>query len=201
MEIQKATDFHDIGQVVAIHHSSFPGFFLTFLGKGFLKYLYKGFILHPGSGVIVAKEDSHIIGFLAYSTELSKFYSFILKRYFFPFAWYGFLGAIRSPKSILRIIRALTYPSATKTDEKYIEISSIAVDPTVQTKGIGSGLIIKLVDMFKDSELQEIRLETDAENNDAVNAFYQKNGFRIENVSQSPEGRKMNHYTISLGKN
>ncbi|MGE4284747.1 MAG: GNAT family N-acetyltransferase [Clostridia bacterium] len=201
MEIQKATDFHGVEQIVVIHLSSFPGFFLTFLGKGFLKYLYKGFILHPGSGVIVAKEDSHIIGFLAYSTELSKFYSFILKRYFFPFAWYGFLGAIRSPKSILRIIRALTYPGATKTDEKYIEISSIAVDPTVQTKGIGSNLINYLCQTFTDSEFQVIRLETDAENNDAANAFYQKNGFRIENVSQSPEGRKMNHYIISLGKN
>ncbi|MGE4284865.1 MAG: GNAT family N-acetyltransferase [Clostridia bacterium] len=198
MEIQKATDFHDIEPIVAIHLSSFPGFFLTFLGKGFLKYLYKGFMLHPDSGILVAKEESRTVGFLAYSTELSKFYSFILKRYFFPFAWFGFLGAIRSPKSILRIIRALTYPSVTKTDEKYIEISSIAVNPTVQTKGIGSGLIKYLCELFKDSEFKVIRLETDAENNDAANTFYQKNGFVIENVSESPEGRKMNHYFKKL---
>ena len=195
MEIKKTTDFHEVEQIVAIHLSSFPGFFLTFLGKGFLKYLYKGFILHPDSGILVAKEESRTVGFLAYSTELSKFYSFILKRFLFPFAWYGFLGALRSPKSILRIIRALTYPSAKKTDEKYIEISSIAVDPTVQTKGIGSELVKHLCGMFKDSEFQVIRLETDAENNDVANAFYQKNGFEIEHVSKSSEGRRMNHYS------
>jgi len=182
MEIQKAKDFHEAEQIVAIHLSSFPGFFLTFLGKGFLKCLYKGFILHPDSGILVAKEESHVVGFLAYSTELSKFYAFIL-------------GALRSPKSILRIIRALTYPSAKKTDEKYIEISSIAVDLNVQTKGIGSELIKHLCEMFKDSEFQVIRLETDAENNEAANTFYQKNGFEIEHVSTSPEGRCMNHYS------
>jgi ribosomal protein S18 acetylase RimI-like enzyme len=195
MKIQKAKDSHDAEQIVAIHLFSFPGFFLTFLGKGFLKYLYKGFILHPDSGILVAKEESHVVGFLAYSTELSKFYAFILKRYFFAFAWYGLLGALRSPKSILRIIRALTYPSAKKTDEKYIEISSIAVDPTVQTKGIGSELVKHLCEMFKDSEFKVIRLETDAENNEAANTFYQKNGFEIEHVSTSPEGRRMNHYS------
>ena len=194
MKIQKATFFHEVEQIVAIHLSSFPGFFLTFLGKGFLKYLYKGFMLHPDSGILVAKEESRVVGFLAYSTELSKFYAFILKRYFFPFAWYGFLGALRSPKSILRIIRALTYPSAKETDEKYIEISSIAVDPTIQTKGIGSGLIKYLLEMFKASEFKVIRLKTDAENNEAANTFYQKNGFEIEHVSKSPERRKMNHY-------
>lgn len=198
MEMHKATDFHGVEQIVAIHLTSFPGFFLTFLGKGFLKYLYRGFILHPDSGILVAKEESRVVGVLAYSTELSKFYSFILRRYFFPFAWYGFLGALRSPKSILRIIRALTYPSAKKTDEKYIEISSIAVDPIVQTKGIGSELIKQLCEMFKDSEFQVIRLETDAENNEAANTFYQKNGFSIDSISQSPEGRRMNHYVKLL---
>ena len=32
-----------INQIVDIHMKTFTGFFLTFLGKGFLKQLYKGF--------------------------------------------------------------------------------------------------------------------------------------------------------------
>jgi ribosomal protein S18 acetylase RimI-like enzyme len=198
MIIQKAVDVNDVEQIVAIHLSSFPGFFLTFLGKSFLRYLYMGYILHPDSGILIAREGSRILGFLAYSTDLSKFYSFILKRYFFQFAWFGFLGALRSPKSILRIIRALTYPSTKKADNKYIEISSIAVAPTFQTKGIGSGLINQICEMFKNSSFQIIRLETDSVNNDAANYFYKKNGFTIENVSKSPEGRRMNHYVRTL---
>lgn len=200
MEIIQASNTSDAKQIAKIHIRSFPGFFLTFLGEGFLSYLYAGFIQHQDSGVLIARDGEQIFGFLAYSKDLSKFYSFLLKKYFFAFAWYGFLGAIRSPKSVLRIIRALTYPNAKKTDEKHIEISSIAVDPTVQTKGIGSELIKHLCEMFIDSEFQIIRLETDAENNDAANTFYQKNGFAIENVSESPEGRKMNHYASSLGE-
>ncbi|MDC7230360.1 MAG: GNAT family N-acetyltransferase [Sphaerochaetaceae bacterium] len=198
MEIINTTNTRDIREVVKIHLTSFPGFFLTFLGRGFLRYLYKGFILHPNSGILIAKDEMRIIGFLAYSTDLSGFYSFLIKRYFFPFAWYGFLGGLRSPKSLVRIIRALKYPSEAKTDEKYVEISSIAVAPTVQTKGIGSGLINQICEMFRDSEFQVIRLETDADNNDDVNDFYQKNGFQVEKVSETPEGRRMNHYAKFL---
>lgn len=195
MNIVRTKDLEDVNRIVEIHLSSFPGFFLTFLGEGFLKYLYKGYIKHPDSGIIVASEENQIIGFLAYSTNISQFYSFLLKKYFFPFAWYGFLGALRSPKSILRIIRALTYPNKTKENhEKYVEISSIAVNPKAQTKGIGSDLIKFLCESFIDSPFKQIRLETDAENNSKANAFYQKNGFIIEKTSISPEGRVMNHY-------
>ena len=198
MEIYKATDVCDIDQIVKIHLAAFSGFFLTFLGKGFLKYLYKGFIYHSNSGILVAKEGSRIAGFLAYSTNLSEFYSYLLKRYLVPFAWYGFLGALRSPKSLLRIIRALKYPSKKRTDEKYIEISSIAVDPEIQTQGVGSGLIQHLCEIFADSTYKIVRLETDAYKNEIVNTFYQKNGFSIDSISQSPEGRRMSHYVKSL---
>ena len=39
-----------------------------------------------------------------------------------------------------------------------------------------------------------INLETDAENNDAVNRFYVKNGFELARSYFSPEGREMNEY-------
>lgn len=198
MEISKATNISDATQIAKLHIMSFPGFFLSFLGEGFLRYLYKGFILHQDSGVLIAKENGSILGFLAYSTKLSEFYSFLIKKYFFVFAWYGLLGAIRNPKSLFRIIRALTYPTNTKSNEEYIEISSIAVDPTIQTKGIGSQLISFLVKLFHDTKYSTIRLETDAENNEKVNRFYQANGFEIINETVTPEGRKMNHYKINL---
>ncbi len=198
MNIVETKDLEDVNQIVEIHLSSFPGFFLTFLGKGFLKYLYKGYIKHSDSGIIVASEENQIIGFLAYSTNLSEFYSFLLKKYFIPFAWYGFLGALRSPESFFRIIRALRYPKVMNDNEKYVEISSIAVDPRVQTKGIGSNLIKFLCEFLLDSPFRKIKLETDAENNEIVNAFYQKNGFKIEKKKNTPEGRRMNYYSKIL---
>lgn len=198
MEIIQASNTSDAKQIAKIHIRSFPGFFLTFLGEGFLSYLYAGFIQHQDSGVLIARDGEQIFGFLAYSKDLSKFYSFLLKKYFFAFAWYGFLGTIRSPESIIRIFRALKYPSTSKRNEQYIEISSIAVDPATQTKGVGSQLISCLVEMFKDSGISIIRLETDAVGNDQINHFYQKNGFSLEQESVTPEGRKMNHYMKNI---
>ena len=47
-----------------------------------------------------------------------------------------------------------------------------------------------------------IYLTTDDSNNEAVNAFYRKCGFRIERQYVTPEGRSMNEYWIDVvGKN
>ena len=46
MEIYVASNNECIDEIVDIHMETFTGFFLTFLGKGFLKQLYKGFIEH-----------------------------------------------------------------------------------------------------------------------------------------------------------
>ena len=46
-----------VNEVVNVHMQSFTGFFLTFLGKGFLRQLYKGFVEHENSGLLVAVGD------------------------------------------------------------------------------------------------------------------------------------------------
>ena len=56
MEIYVASNNECIDEIVDIHMETFTGFFLTFLGKGFLKQLYKGFIEHNKSGLIIAVE-------------------------------------------------------------------------------------------------------------------------------------------------
>ena len=55
----------ELDDVVKIHMETFAGFFLTFLGKGFLRQMYKGFIAHENSGLIVAKSEKGIVGVLA----------------------------------------------------------------------------------------------------------------------------------------
>ena len=57
----------ELDGVVKIHMETFAGFFLTFLGKGFLKQMYKGYSAHENSGLIVAKNERGIVGVLAYS--------------------------------------------------------------------------------------------------------------------------------------
>lgn len=185
---------NELDDIVKIHMKTFSGFFLTFLGKGFLKQLYKGFIDHDKSGLIVAKIENRIVGILAYSEDLSGFYKYLIKTRLLPFAWYSFGAAIRKPSAMVRLIRAFLKPGETRREERYIELSSIGVDPKVKGQHIGSKMIDKLKDMFDSDKFLYINLETDAVNNEGINSFYIKNGFKLERSYETPEGRKMNEY-------
>ena len=68
-----------INDVVDIHLNTFEGFFLTFMGKGFLKLMYRSYIEYKDSGILVAFQDNVPIGFLAYSGDLSGLYKYMIK--------------------------------------------------------------------------------------------------------------------------
>lgn len=184
----------DIEDIVKIHMNSFTGFFLTFLGKGFLKQLYKGFVYHENSGIIVAKKENSIIGVLAYSEDLNGFYKNLIKTRLIPFAWYSLKATIRRPSVMFRLVRAFLKPKESKREERYIEISSIGVLPDIKGQGIGSLMIDTLKKIFDSHKFSYINLETDAVDNDYVNNFYKKNGFVLFRTFKTPEGRIMNEY-------
>lgn len=104
----------ELDDVVKIHMDTFTGFFLTFLGKGFLRQMYKGFLAHENSGLIVAKNKNAVVGVLAYSEDLSTFYKYLIKTRLIPFAWYSLGAAIRKPSAMVRLIRAFLKPGETK---------------------------------------------------------------------------------------
>lgn len=195
MQIQTLKNRKRIPEIVDIHMETFTGFFLTFLGKGFLGELYKGYIEHEGSGILVAVDNKNrIIGFLAYSSDISAFYKFLIKRHLLVFVWYAGLGFLRKPRVFFRLLRAFTYSRETKRDEKYIELSSIGVSPSNKNHGVGSKLIDSLKERTDFRKYDYIKLETDAINNEGANYFYQKNGFVLDHAYETHEGRKMNEY-------
>lgn len=199
MKIGTLKNKNRVPEVVDVHMKSFTGFFLTFLGKGFLKQLYKGFVEYKGSGLIVAvNDDDRIVGFLAYSDDLSGFYKYLTRRRLIPFAWYAGLGFLRNPKIFFRLVRAFTYSGEAKRKEKYIELSSIGVLPETEGAGVGSQLIKVLQNKIDFSQYEYIKLETDAENNEGANHFYRKNGFILDHEYKTHEGRKMNEYRLYL---
>ena len=193
-EIEKK-DKEIIKRLVQIHMQTFRGFFLTFMGKGFLKNMYQSYCAHTKSSLLGAfDENGELVGFLAYSKDMSGLYKYMIKRKLIPFAWYSLGAFLRKPKVFMRLIRAFLKPSESAREENYIELSSIGVDPTVKSKGIGSQLIAKLKEKEKASGSLYIGLETDAEDNAAANAFYVKNGFVLHHTFVTKEKRKMNEY-------
>ena len=190
-----------IKEIAKIHVETFQGFFLTFMGKGFLNTMYRSYCKHEPSTLLGAfDQDGKILGFLAYSTDMSGLYKFMIKRSLIPFAWYSFCAFLRKPTVFMRLIRAFLKPSEAKREEKYIELSSIGVEPTAKSKGVGTKLIKHLKEIEKSSDCEYICLETDAENNDGANAFYLKNGFKLEREYTTKENRKMNEYRYYLEK-
>lgn len=187
-----------IEEVVDIHMKSFSGFFLTFLGRGFLKRLYQGFVEHKDSGLLVAADKDRIVGFLAYSGNLSDFYKYLIQRHLISLAWYAGIAFIRKPRIFFRLIRAFGYSKGAKREEMYIELSSIGVSPEAEGKGIGSKLISALKSKADVEKYRYIKLETDAENNKGANCFYKKNGFALDHTYVTHEGRKMNEYRYYL---
>ena len=183
-----------INDIVTIHLNTFTGFFLTFMGRGFLKQMYCSYCDHGKSGLLVAEENGKAVGFLAYSGNFSGLYKFMIKTRLIPFGWYSAGAFFRRPSAFMHIIKAFLKPSEVKREEKYIELSSIGVDPTAKGKGVGSLLIDELKKIVDFEKFAYITLETDAVNNESANHFYKKNGFVIEREFETNEGRKMYEY-------
>lgn len=190
----KSDEKKTINEIVAIHLNTFTGFFLTFMGKGFLKQMYQSYCEHDESGLLVAEDDGKAIGFLAYSSNFSGLYKFMIKTRIVQFGWYSIGAFFRRPSAFMHIIKAFLKPGEAKRKENYVELSSIGVDPNVKSKGIGSALIEELKKLVDFEKYAYITLETDAVNNEGAIHFYEKNGFVRERMFKTDEGRKMYEY-------
>lgn len=188
------TDKSVIDDVVQIHLATFQGFFLTFMGRGFLRQMYTAYTKHSQSDILVATENGKTVGFLAYSQQLSGLYKYMIKHRLLPFAWYSLGAFLRKPKVFMRLVRAFLKPGEAQRNEKYVELASIGVHPDAKGKGVGSQLIDVLKNSVDFDEFAYITLETDVVDNVAANQFYVKNGFYIAQEYQTHEGRKMYEY-------
>ena len=180
-----------VARIADIHLATFKGFFLTFMGRGFLRQMYKAYIKHSMSGIFVAEDSTGVIGFLSYSEHMSGLYKYMIKRQLIPFAWYSLWAFVRKPKVFLRLLRAFMKPSEATRNEKYVELSSIGVHPDSKARGVGSKLVEALKDEVDFNTFEYITLETDAINNEAAINFYKKNSFVVEKEYETREGRKM----------
>ena len=189
-----ASEQGDIRKLSKLHTRAFPDFFLTQLGVGFLDALYKGYLSDERSGIIVAEDNGRLAGFIAYSNDYPNFYKGLIKNHLFRFAFCSMGAALRHPSFIKRLLGAFKKSDPVVKSEKYVELASICVEPKMGKKGIGSQLIDHLKEMVDFNKYAYINLETDAVNNDAVNRFYVKNGFKLARSFSSAKGRKMNEY-------
>jgi colanic acid biosynthesis glycosyl transferase WcaI len=188
----------DLQGVVAVHLRSFAHFFLSELGSVFLLCLYDEIMRDPSGVALVFRTDDRVDGFVAGTTQPQRFYRRLLLRRWYRFAFAALLPALRNPRIISRLLNAFRKP---REEADYADcglLMSLAVDPTCQGGDVGRTLVISFLDECRARGLKLVHLTTDHVNNDRVNAFYQRLGFRLHRTFSTPQGRLMNDYRASL---
>lgn len=191
-----------LDEVVALHRRSFPanGFFLSFLGPRFLRLYYEGIVGFPDAIGYVLVEEEKVVGLVCGTVGPSGFYRYLLRTRWWRFALAALGAALRKPAIVPRLVRAWRYPQETPISPECATLTSLAVDPDHMGRGIGAELVAAFLQgLLKHGGGRSVSLTTDRDGNDGVNAFYQAQGFRCTRSYITPEGRRMNEYTLQLG--
>jgi ribosomal protein S18 acetylase RimI-like enzyme len=196
--IIKVEDRH-LGQIVDVHMKAFPTFFLTFLGPGFLKEFYSSFLCDSqGIGFVAVDQDTNdVLGAIVGPLNPKGYFKRLLKKKWFAFCIASLGAVLRKPAVIKRLFRAVFYRGDAPDGQERSLLSSIAVSPDAQGRGVGKALVKRWLDEIRARKSNGAFLTTDAENNQAVNSFYQNLGWRLESSYSTHEGRKMNRYVYN----
>lgn len=198
----KITDLKrtDIKNVVDVHMRSFPEFFLTFLGPRFLREFYGSFLVDDEGVGFVAKDEEteKIIGFIVGPVVPNGYFKRLLKRRWWAFCIASMLAVLKRPTVTKRLFRAVFYRGESPQGPPRSLLSSIAVDPDIQSKGIGKLLVSRWMEEVKSRGSNGCFLTTDIEGNEGINIFYQKLGWQVDSTYTTPEGRKMNRYVYDF---
>jgi GNAT superfamily N-acetyltransferase len=188
-----------IEDVVSVHLKAFPGFFLSFLGKRFLSEFYKSFMEDSqGIGFVAQGDNEEILGVVVGALNPEGYFKRLLKRRWWEFGVASVNAILRKPSSIPRLVRAMFYRGDAPTGQKRALLSSIAVTPDAQGKGIGKLLVSRWVEEAVYRGSKGCYLTTDAENNELVKSFYESLGWKMGGSYVTPGGRRMNRYVFDL---
>ena len=192
-------ELDDIDQVVGVHLESFPGFFLSFLGPGFLKVYYRAACLdREGICLVASNEKRDVRGFVVGSSSPGGFYRRIFIRHFLGFLLNVLRAVANRPSIIGRLIRTAAR-AAGEQPPGCAGLFSIAVSPAAQGQGVGRDLVRGFIHQADDRGCRRVSLTTDSQGNDRVNDFYRSLGFAATGELITPEGRRMHQYTLEIG--
>lgn len=187
-----------LGEVVDVHMRAFPSFFLSFLGPRFLRVFYGSFVSDPTGIGVVAEENGHVLGVAVGPQYPQSYFRKLLKRRWLAFCTASLGAILRRPSVVIRLYQAIFYRGESPTGPPRALLSSLAVAPETQGRGIGAALVRAWVEQAKARGCNGAYLTTDADDNDPVNAFYQRLGWVLQASYTTPQGRRMNRYVLDF---
>lgn len=187
------------GMVVDIHMASFPGFFLSALGRRFLSLYYHGIVRSADGIGLISVSENAVSGFVTGFVNPKGFYRKLLKSDWFRFGMASVPALVRKPLIALRLLRAL-WKSAGAPQGAAAELSSLAVSPGEQGKGAGQTLVAAFLREAERKGASYAYLTTDALENARANEFYRQQGFELARTYVTTEKRQMFEYRYLLVK-
>lgn len=177
LEITLATK-KDAVQIAKIHQQEINQSFLSELGVNFLSKLYEAMAVSPSSFIVVAKDNSRVVGFISGCTNVGKFYRDFLKKNFFS-APLILLPKIFKISIFKKILEVLKYPFAEKERNlPEAELLTIALLKEFQGQGIIQKVFDKFISEMKRQEIKQFKVIVGINLARAI-GFYEKMGFKI----------------------
>mgnify|MGYP001940191173 FL=1 len=191
----------DVPAVAALHRASFPEFFLTSLGDGFLREFYAGF-LHDRDAVtaILTMPSGEVAGVAVGSTRPDGFFSRLLRRRLLRLLVRSVQAMVKDMTIAPRLLAAVTYrgEAGGEAPEGAL-LSSICVSPDIQGEGYGTALLAAWEAAASAGGAEAAYLTTDALGNDVVQRFYERAGWTCDREYLASGKRRMKRYRRSLG--
>lgn len=184
---------NDSNAIAELHVEAFKDFFLTSLGKPFLKVFYSGIIAHKDGIAVGLFENERLLAFAVGTKCKAGFYSSLLKNKMLSMIFTAIPKVILSPSAISRLFKNLK--STNSFDQRILEggsLLSICVSPNDSGRGLGK----KMLEFFEEIAFKScllISLTTDSLDNDYVNSFYKTNNYELYDTFLQ-DRRKMNLY-------
>ena len=196
-KIRRATP-EDLGDIVRIHEKAFRQFFLSKMGSEFLFRYYELVLRYERGIILVGESAGKIGGFACGFVDPAEFYR-LMRRCSHIFALPATRAVVRHPALLIGIARGIQRirEGASQRATLACELSSIAVAPEAGRGGLGVTLTHAFLSQAWSMNAEHVRLFTDADSNEAANAFYRKVGFREHRRFLQRKGRWMNEYVIS----
>jgi len=194
--VRKATA-NDLPGIVTIHQRAFSNFFLTRLGGDFLRKYYSLVLSYHSGIVLVSEAQSELRGFACGFIDPAEFYQ-LMWHTKLTFAMPVVSALVRHPSLITKVVYGVQriQTPASEWPTRSCELSSIAVAPETSGNGFGKALMRAFLAQARSMDARCVYLTTDAEGNNAANAFYRDAGFRHTRRFLQHRGRWMNEYVI-----
>lgn len=189
-----------VDDVAYIHQIAFPGYFLTFLGSRFLCLLYSEILKTEGNSSVVAWSDEHqaAVGFAVAVKDQESFYSRLIKRRLFAFAFAALGATIKNPMIIPRLFRALKYPAKSREAPAQACFLSMGVRPDMQGRKLAVLMTDKMMQGLKENGVESVLFVIDRDVNERARNFHYRYGAKPVREYQTPEGRWMEDLVLDL---